>query len=411
MATVFRRAGTSFWQTAFLVKEVDTGEVRRIYRSTGQTTRREAERVASEMERAARDAAGCSEEKSRKVLSILSRAGEDALRGVLNVVKAREYLREILVASTGESFATHSVAAWLAEWEARKRVVVSVATRKRYAASARAFLAWLGDKRAEKPLESITSSDVRKFRDSIRQSGVTGRTANHYAKDLRCAFGAALKEGLIPANPCAPLESLPQDDGVSRQPFSKTEVQRLVAHAPSSDWRGLVLVGVYCGLRLGDAARLKWGDVDLLEGVLKIIPSKTKRKGISVVIPLHRDLRAVLEALPSSDDPSAAIFPSLAKSTVSGRAGLSATFGMLMDNAKVSRGETKEAKGRGRLIHARGFHSLRHTFTTWLANAGVSDEIRMAMTGHTETATHQLYSHHDLESFRRAVDMVDSVKP
>jgi hypothetical protein len=33
---------------------------------------------------------------------------------------------------------------------------------------------------------------------------------------------------------------------------------------------------------------------------------------------------------------------------------------------------------------------LRHSFTSLLANAGVPEEVRMALTGHKERAVHQL---------------------
>ena len=54
-------------------------------------------------------------------------------------------------------------------------------------------------------------------------------------------------------------------------------------------------------------------------------------------------------------------------------------------------------------MHERGFHSLRHTFTSWLRTAGVSEEDRMALTGHSTRESHAIYSHTDAEALRKAI--------
>ena len=51
----------------------------------------------------------------------------------------------------------------------------------------------------------------------------------------------------------------------------------------------------------------------------------------------------------------------------------------------------------------RTFHSLRHSFTSALANAGVGEEIRMKLTGHTTKSSHTRYTHLELGSLKRAV--------
>ena len=69
----------------------------------------------------------------------------------------------------------------------------------------------------------------------------------------------------------------------------------------------------------------------------------------------------------------------------------------------------EKAKGKGRVTYERGFHSLRHTFTSWLRNAGVSEEDRMALTGHSTRESHAIYSHHDEAALRDAVAKLPSI--
>jgi len=49
------------------------------------------------------------------------------------------------------------------------------------------------------------------------------------------------------------------------------------------------------------------------------------------------------------------------------------------------------------------FHSLRHTATSWLANEGVPDDVRMKLVGHSDKAVHAKYSHHDERALREAI--------
>lgn len=97
---------------------------------------------------------------------------------------------------------------------------------------------------------------------------VSPTTANKYIKILRLAFQDALREHLLSDNP-AKLElvgSAKRKDGkngnAERPPFKLTELRRLLDVA-SSEWRGLILFGLYTGQRLGDIARLVWLSVSL----------------------------------------------------------------------------------------------------------------------------------------------------
>src|SRR6266404_5637329 len=62
-----------------------------------------------------------------------------------------------------------------------------------------------------------------------------------------------------------------------------------------------------------------------------------------------------------------------------------------------------EAGKKGRNISAHSYHSLRHSFNSALAKANVSQELRQKLTGHASEAMNTLYTHHELEVIRGAV--------
>ena len=49
------------------------------------------------------------------------------------------------------------------------------------------------------------------------------------------------------------------------------------------------------------------------------------------------------------------------------------------------------------------FHSLRHSFNSEMASAGVGEELRMKLTGHATREQNKKYTHHELELLRAAM--------
>ena len=57
----------------------------------------------------------------------------------------------------------------------------------------------------------------------------------------------------------------------------------------------------------------------------------------------------------------------------------------------------------------KGFHALRHTFVTLLANNGVASELRQKLVGHSDSGVHKKYTHLELQPFRDAVARIPSI--
>jgi len=60
------------------------------------------------------------------------------------------------------------------------------------------------------------------------------------------------------------------------------------------------------------------------------------------------------------------------------------------------------SEGRG-IGKAPVFPTLRHSFVSALANAGVSSELRRKLSGHADERSHARYTHHELDTLRAAV--------
>src|SRR5205814_8596179 len=114
------------------------------------------------------------------------------------------------------------------------------------------------------------------------------------------------------------------------------------------------------------------------------------------------------ELMKSAGIGNAPMFPALAGRGTGGKHGLSGRFNSIMEKAGVE-GKRTQASG-GRKLSSLSFHSLRHSFNSALANAGVSQEIRQKLTGHASAEMNAIYTHHELEPLRAAIHVIPSLE-
>jgi integrase len=375
MASVHRRPGSKYWHAAW--RDSD-GQLN--LRSTKHTDRSNAMTCALAFERASR----------------MGGAGDFA------EAQARKILNDILEATgSRESLRCPTTVEWLNQWLAGKQTTKSEATGERYRGVVEGFAEHLSD-RGRRPLTSLAPGDVQDFITKRLKAGCSPTTVNLDVKILRIALNLARRHGLVATNVAEAVE-LPEKESVERGTFSPEEVQMLVC-AAEGEWRTLVLLGYFTGLRLSDCCNLSWSAVDLVGRFLR---TKVRKTGTEVTIPIHPDLQAHLESLATSDKAEVFVLPHSAGLKPGGRHGLSEGFKRIVRRAGL---DLMTVKGGGKRQQSkRTFHALRHSFVSALANADVAPELRMKLSGHSSASVHKGYSHLELETLRKAVDKLPSL--
>jgi integrase len=338
--------------------------------------------------------------KALEVCLAIERAENQAKNGTLTEQAAKKIIGEILERTTGEPLHNYKVQEWMNDWLDMKAQVRSGKTLARYRQVIRDFISSLAN-RANLALAHITPKDILTYRNSIIAANKTARTANLSVKVVSAAFNATLRQGYIPSNPANALESLPVN-AEERATFTSAQVSKLVRVA-QGDWRAAILLGYYTGARLGDVANMQWSAIDWRNKLIRFTPSKTKKP---VTIPLHRQLERELLKKPGIG--KAFLFPSLAEKGTGGKHGLSGRFAAIMDKAGVEGKITRSVAG-GRAMSNLSFHSLRHSFNSAMANAGVTEEVRMKLAGHSTREVHAKYTHHELAPLRAAIAAIPSI--
>lgn len=369
MASIHKREKSRFWIASYTSRDG-----RQLKKSTKTTDKNQATEIAIEFERLERRASA----------------------GTLTSNQIKKVFNDVSQKVTGDTLIAPATDVYLNDWLEGVRARSKPATFERYHSSVNLFLASLGEK-SKKPISSITSHDVEAFLNSRLAAKVAPKTAIVDLKIINIVFRKADKFGDIDKNPVAAVR-LPKEVSSEREIFTQDEVEKLVRAAPTHEWQTVILLGYFCGARLTDCVLMKWENIQPEKNQLEYEQKKT---GKIVPVPLHTNLLEHLNFI-STFGITGFLSPKLASKVTGGRRGLSEGFKRIVVMAGI---DPMTVKGKGiRNFSKRSFHSLRHSFNSVLANAGVSEEIRRKMTGHASPMMNQKYTHLESDTLKKAMD-------
>jgi integrase len=385
MASLHKQAGKPFWFCAFT-----TPDGKRHFKSTRTAEKKAAQQICRTWANAALHGDGLTIDKAREIIT----------RGVEEVMLA-----------VGQTMPSAKTQEWCDRWLKTKALESEPGTHSRYELAIRSFTDFLGDK-ADKDLGRLRSDDILKYRE-YAAGRLSVASVNTNLRVIRACLNAAQRADLIDRNPASKVATLKESGESKRRELTDTELREVLAVCGDSEWRGLVLTGLYTGQRLGDCARITWQQVDLAKNEIWFVTQKTgKRLSFSLAKPLA----AFFLSLPSSDSPAAPIFPRFSAMADKSISSLSNAFALeILIPAKLMppRNEDKKSEGKGRsgkrVINAVTFHSLRHSFTSMLKRAGASNAIAQLIVGHDSTAVSRRYTHMSANDTIEAIDRLPDV--
>lgn len=368
MASVTKHPKSRFWVACFTARDG-----RQLKRSTKSTSKSAAMQIALELER------------------VEMRARE----ATLTTVQLQKVLSDVAEKVTGDTLKTPTVEEYFEDWLKAVTVRNAAGTAERYTNTVEAFKKSLGAK-AKQPLTSITPKDIELFVNQRLDSGVAPKTAIIDLKILNTALRRAESYSIILKNPVAAVRP-PKLQSSEREVFTQDEVQKLLKAAHTVEWQTLILLGYFVGARLSDCVHMKWENILPEKGVIIYNQKKTGKK---VVVPMHYHVIEHVDYL-SRFGTEGFLCPTLALKGPGGKHGLSESFKRIVRRAGI---DPLVVDGKGiRKFTKRTFHSLRHSFNSALANAGVAEDVRMLLTGHKSREMNVRYTHLLVDTLKNAV--------
>ena len=287
--------------------------------------------------------------------------------------------------------------------------------------NASSFRVWLADRYPQITfIDEITDRVAEEYAGFLMKNDLAPRTYNGRIKFLRSMFKVLKTRAGLVNNP---WEDIPLVDNETqgRRNLTIEEINRVCASA-IGDLRFLLAIGLYTGLRLGDAVSLKWSGetlidrhgkmhvigVDLQKELIKVLPQKTRRKRKILEIPLHPVLKALLtQKKAESDEAEKYLFPELA--ALHAKGGATDITRKIQAHFRACGIETTEKMADGsrkRAIVRVGFHSLRHSFVSLCAANKVPQHAIQDLVGHGSPAMTALYAHANEE---QRIDAIESL--
>ena len=255
-------------------------------------------------------------------------------------------------------------------------------------------------------LRDITGEIANAYLQSLNHGKCASATYNFHLHTLRYVFKVLKDEARLTDN----IWMKPKPKtliGFSRRELTVDELRRVCGTA-QGELKTLLAVGLYTGLRLGDACTLKWGEVDLRRRQIRRIPNKiARRHPVPVVIPIHQVLADMLAEIPANEHgvyvlPATAVkYLSPAKTKVTGS---------IQKHFQACGIQTTRPRETGtRPVVEVGFHSMRHSFVSMAREAGAPLAVVENIVGHHSVDMTRHYTHTSELAASNAVNLLADV--
>ncbi len=239
-------------------------------------------------------------------------------------------------------------------------------------------------------LTSITAQHA----DQFKAAGLEKKrpvTVNIDLRALRAAFNTALRWKLLESNPLQGVKLAPVEEQVPTF-FTRQDFEKLIGLIRENWLRELTVFAVLTGLRRGEICNLKWEQVDIARRFLRIQSSAT-----------FRTKQGKMRNVPLSDPAFHLIQQRFGRTT--------GEYVFSLNDARISeswvshkfKSYVYEARLSNDALH---FHSLRHTFASWLVQAGTSIFEVQKLLGHSDIKVTEAYSHLQPENLHGTVNRI-----
>ena len=249
-------------------------------------------------------------------------------------------------------------------------------TYKSYKVKARSLKYFLNHFPENKLLSDVMVKDITDYLQARQRRSSVYQARIDYI-NIKAMFYYFVKQGLISANPAA-LVSIPKIP--TKQPLylSKDEYQILLKKS-TYPLNEVIIFAVATGMRLGEILSVRADDLNRDEMSITVGRHKRTKSNKTRVIPLRGDVYKMVK------HKTGVLFPY--KETH-----ISHLFKIIVRNSGVNPN-----------LH---FHSLRHTFASWLIQAGISIYVVSKLLGHSDVSVTSVYSHLELSDLRCGVEKI-----
>ncbi|TVM32122.1 tyrosine-type recombinase/integrase [Oceanidesulfovibrio marinus] len=258
---------------------------------------------------------------------------------------------------------------------------------------------WLYPNLGERPLKDIAPIHLERIKKDIADKGRSPRTTEYALAIVRQIFNHALRHGFFKGeNPVSKVKK-PRVDNRRIRFLSPEEAEALLTKLKdaSPNLHDMALLSLFCGLRAGEVFNLTWGNVDFANGTLCLMDTKSGKTRTAY---FPQRVRTMLEArTPGAHNER--VFPARGGGKI---VQVSKSFDRAVNSLGLNDGIDDP---RQRVV----FHTLRHTYASWLVQRGIDLYTVKELLGHSTISQTERYAHLAPDTFTRAVQVLEEEQP
>ena len=274
-------------------------------------------------------------------------------------------------------------------WELYSSTILSSSKRRSIVAETGRWNNHLAPYLGEKPISSISSLDILKVKGDLFKRKLSPQTVYHCLSLLRRVMNRLRDWSLFDGQ--LPKFDMPKFDNQRLRYLTPSEAAQLLTylrhHQPT--WHDITVVALYTGMRAGEIFNLTTINIQLEHETITVLDSKNSTNR---VIPLNRQSKEVFSRNINPLTPSEPIFPQNSCKT----------FSRAVEACGFNKGVGDR---RLRVV----FHTLRHTFASWLVQAGIPLALVGQLLGHKSIHMTMRYAHLAPHLGKSAVDLLSSI--
>lgn len=242
-----------------------------------------------------------------------------------------------------------------------------------------------------KNAKEICRGDIEKWRICLKETkNLSNSTINRYISFLSKSYNLAIADNLLDKNPCRFLKKLEEPRETIKY-LTKEEIDKILKVLREEEFKtckNIVLTAFYTGFRVGNVTKMRWEWLDFKNMIIKIPPKDNKGKK-DIEHPLTKALYDIFNEIGIKNS------------------------GFVFSNPNTGKPYTNPSRDivnkiyKKAAVNANGFHIIRHTIATILAQNNISAIALKTFMAHSDLRTTYKYVHQTKNLLLEATDVID----
>lgn len=253
------------------------------------------------------------------------------------------------------------------------------------------FEHWIKPVIGEVSFKNVSPFHIEKIKKNMLTAEMTPRTIQYVFATIRQVWNMAKRDGLVNTDSPTKQVKVPKIDNKRLRFLTRDEADILLDNLKihSAQLHDMALLSLHCGLRAGEIFNLTWGDVDPKQGILTLRNTKSGKTRMAF---MTENVKSIL-VKPDDAKHDDLVFPDRDGNNIKR---ISNTFQRTVDELEFNNGISDP---RQQVV----FHTLRHTFASWLVENGTDLYTVKELMGHSTLEMTERYSHLGQNTLQNAV--------